>query len=158
MTTFRPGFAARFTPIAAALVLAFASAAFAADEVNTDRTGLAIVGYDPVAYFTDGEPTKGDFQTTAEHDGAVYRFVSEENRARFLESPDRYVPQFGGYCAYGVAVGAKFSADPTVWKIVDDKLYLNLDENIAAKFNEDADGYIAKAESTWKELHDAPAR
>jgi len=124
----------------------------AADEVNTDRTGLAIDGYDPVAYFTEGRPVKGDFQITAEHDGAVYRFASKANRDRFRNAPHRYVPRYGGFCAYGVAVNAKFTADPTVWKIVDGKLYLNLDENIAAQFNKDVAGHIEKANRNWKTL------
>ena len=129
-----------------------------ADAVNTDRTGLAIGGYDPVAYFTDQQPAKGDFQITHEHNGAVYRFLSEQNRDKFAANPHHYAPQYGGYCAYGVAVDAKFSADPTVWKIVDNKLYLNLDPNIAAKFNEDVPGYIKDADNNWKSLEAKPAR
>lgn len=129
----------------------------AMNAVNTDKTGLAIGGYDPVAYFTEGKPTKGDFQITAEHDGAVYRFASEENRKLFLESPDRYLPQYGNYCAYGAAVGKKFSSDPTVWQIVDGRLYLNLDENIATQFNDDLQGNIAKADKNWGRIAEKPA-
>ena len=126
--------------------------------VNIDQTGLAIDGYDPVTYFTTGKPMKGDFQITAEHDGATYRFVSEQNRDRFRQNPSRYAPQYGGYCAYGVSVGKKFSSDPTVWKIVDGRLFLNLDQNIANLFNKDVPGHIAKADRNWKKIADEPAR
>ncbi len=129
-----------------------------AHAVNADKTGLAIGGYDPVTYFTAGEPRKGDFQITHEYKGAVYRFVNESNRDRFRKSPAQYAPQYGGYCAYGVAVDKKFSSDPTVWKIVDGKLYLNLDRNIAKLFNEDVPGHIDKADRNWKTLADEPAR
>ncbi len=159
MSDLRPVRVTRFSPVlAAGVLLVGVAAAWAADSINTDKTGLALNGYDPVAYFTLGEPTKGDFQITAEHDGAVYRFANEEHRELFRKNPDRYLPKYGGYCAYGVAVGKKFSADPTVWKIVDGRLYLNLDESIAAKFNEDVAGHIRKADANWRELAEEPAR
>lgn len=127
------------------------------ESVNTDQTGLAIEGYDPVSYFTMDQPVKGSFQITAEYGGAVYRFVNEKNRKAFVQQPSRYLPQCGGYCAYGIAVGAKFSADPTVYRIVDDKLYLNLDPSIAAEFNKNPKDYIAKAEKNWPTLAEKPA-
>lgn len=144
--------------VAALIVLATGVSALAIDAVNTDKTGLAINGYDPVAYFTAGKPTKGDFQITAEYQSAVYRFASKENREQFLKDPGKYAPRYGGYCAYGVAVDKKFAADPTVWKIVDGHLYLNVDKNIADKFNKDLPGYIAKADQNWKSLADKPGR
>ena len=130
----------------------------AADEVNTDRTGLALGGYDPVAYFTEGKPAPGNFQITSEHDGAVYRFASKANRAAFQKSPQRYLPQYGGYCAYGVAKNAKFAADPTVWKIVDGKLYVNLDREIGGLFEKDLSGHIANADKNWPALKPKAAR
>ena len=141
-----------------AAVLLTATAVMAADAVNTDRTGLAIGGYDPVAYHTTGRATKGNFQITAEHGGAVYRFVSEENREKFTAAPAKYAPRYGGYCAFGVSLGKKFSADPEVWRIVEGRLYLNLDRDIASKFNEDLRGNIAKAEKNWPSLAEKPAR
>jgi len=141
-----------------ALSVLLAAPVLGADAVNFDRTGLAVGGYDVVSYFQEGGPKKGDFQITSEHGGAVYRFANEENRDAFAKQPERYLPQFGGYCAYGVAVGAKFSADPTVWKVKDNQLYLNLDESIAGKFNEDLDKHIANANDNWKELEQKSAR
>ena len=143
---------------ATAVVAALTIPALASDEVNTDRTGLAIGGYDTVAYFSSGRPVKGNFQITAEHEGVVYRFANEKNRDVFESNPERYAPQYGGYCAYGVAENAKFSADPTVWKIVDNRLYLNLDKNIARLFNRDLSGHIAKANDNWRSLENKPAR
>ena len=140
------------------LMLVFGTVAGAADRINMDRTGLAIGGYDPVSYFAAGKPMKGDFQITAEHGGAVYRFVNEESRSKFQKNPGKYLPQYGGYCAYGVSVNAKFAADPTVWKIVDGQLYLNLDQNIAKLFNKDVSGHIDSANENWKSLAEKPAR
>src|SRR5690242_16990588 len=71
--------------------------------VNVDDDGVALQGYDPVAYFTDDKPVKGDARIIAKHDGAVYRFASDEHRQTFLQEPDKYAPQFGGYCTYGVS-------------------------------------------------------
>lgn len=141
-----------------AVAVLLAAPVTAADAVNFDRTGLAVGGYDVVSYFQEEGPKKGDFQITSEHGGAVYRFATEKNRDAFAKQPERYLPQFGGYCAYGIAVGAKFSADPTVWKVKDNQLYLNLDENIAGKFNDDLDKHIANANENWKELEQKSAR
>ena len=129
-----------------------------ADEVNIDRTGLALGGYDPVTYFTKGKPSKGNFQITAEYQGATYRFANKANRELFQKSPRRYAPQYGGYCAYGIAKGAKFTADPTIWKVVNGKLYVNLDQSIGELFNKDVSGYITKANQNWPGLHTKPAR
>lgn len=126
--------------------------AFALAEVNTDKTGLAIHGYDPVAYFAQNAAVPGDFQITAEHDGATYRFATKANKATFEKSPAQYVPQFGGYCAYGIGLGAKFTADPTIFKIVDGKLYLNLNPKIADAFNKDVKDALAKAATQWPAL------
>ena len=87
---------------------------------------LAIHGYDAVAYFDDGAARIGKAAHTATHGNTAYRFVSEANKKKFESNPARYAPQYGGYCAFGVAVGAKFDGDPTLFRIVDDKLYLNL--------------------------------
>lgn len=148
----------RIALLVVGLVLCAGVTAVAVDEVNTDRTGLAIDGYDPVAYFVAARPLKGSFQITAEYEGAVYRFVTEHSRKLFLASPQRYAPKYGGYCAYGVSVGQKFSADPTVWQIEDGRLYLNLDSDIAELFNQDLQANIAKAEKSWKSLADQPAK
>ncbi len=107
--------------------IALATSAFAdANHVNVTSTDLALRGVDPVSYFTEGQPLDGQVNITAEHNGAVYRFINEETKALFEAGPDRYAPQYGGFCAFGLANGYKFDGNPDLWKIVDDKLYLNL--------------------------------
>jgi YHS domain-containing protein len=153
---------------AALLVSAFAlspaTPAFAVDEINTvpglTAAGgpLALHGYDPVGFFTDGKPQLGDAKFTATHGGAAYYFANRANLEAFEADPAKYVPQYGGYCAYGVAVGKKFDGDPRFWKIVDGKLYVNLNADIAAKFDADVAGAIQKAETNWTEIKSkAPA-
>jgi YHS domain-containing protein len=111
-------------------------------------------GYDPVAYFTEGKPVKGNGWNVAEHDGVTYMFVNKKNRKKFEADPETYLPQYGGYCAYGVAIGKKFEIDPEVWKIENGKLYLNLDAGIQKKWNEDIPGYIQKADANWPEIRE----
>lgn len=95
-------------------------------EKNLDETGLALHGYDPVSYFEASSPIKGNEKFMAEHDGARYQFASIDSLEKFRANPDRYTPQYGGYCAYGVRVGRKFDIDPDAYRVVDDKLYLQL--------------------------------
>jgi YHS domain-containing protein len=121
-------------------------------EVNADATGLVIRGYDPVAYFTDGRPVPGLPDISAEYGGAKYLFASTANRDAFKADPEKYAPQYGGYCAFGVAIGKKFDVDPASWRIVDDKLYLNLNPSILEKWSADAKGYINKSETNWPQI------
>jgi YHS domain-containing protein len=95
-------------------------------EVNTDATGFVIRGYDPVAYFTEGRPVPGRSDLSVEHEGGKYLFATAANRDAFKANPEKFAPRYGGYCAYGVAVGKKFDIDPSSWRIVDGKLYFNL--------------------------------
>jgi YHS domain-containing protein len=115
---------------------------------------LALHGYDPVAYFQLGEPRRGDAGFATTHDGAAYRFASEEHLHAFEANPTRYVPQFGGYCAYGASVGKKFDGDPLQWALVDDRLYLNLNADIRKVWNEDVPGNIANAREQWPAIRD----
>ncbi len=143
------------TLAALAISLALPAAAVAAGyDVNATTTDLALRGYDPVSYFTDGKPMEGSIDITAEHNGAVYRFTSEEHKAMFEGDPDKYAPQYGGYCAFGLAQGFKFDGDPNVWKIVDDKLYLNLSPKVSEIWQEDVPGNIGKADGKWTEVKD----
>lgn len=98
-----------------------------AQAVYTDANGIAIKGFDAVAYFTDMKPVQGNKEFLHQWNGATWYFVSADHRDMFKASPEKYAPQYGGYCAYGVCMKkAKFSTDPkTAWKIVDGKLYLN---------------------------------
>jgi YHS domain-containing protein len=123
-------------------------------EINATITGLALRGYDPVAYFTDGKPVIGDFTITAQQDGATYRFASEDHKALFLKDPAKYLPEYGGFCAFGTAKGVKVDGDPTVWKIVDNKLYLNLAPAVSKRWNEDIAGNIKSANSNWTAVKD----
>lgn len=130
----------------------------AVDEINVARglsaagAPLAVHGYDPVAYFTEAAPVRGEDNITAIHDGAAYRFSSADNKRIFEQNPARYVPQFGGFCAYGVAVGKKFDGDPRLWTVRNDKLYLNLNPAIVEAFEKDVPGNIAKAEKQWSKI------
>ena len=120
----------------------------AAEEVNIVN-GAAVHGFDVVAYFTDGKPTEGKAEFTAEHDGATYRFASAENRDKFAADPAKYAPQYGGYCAFGTAMGRKFDGDPQAWKIVDDKLYLNLNKDVQQRWVADIAGFVRGANNNW---------
>ena len=109
----------------------------------------AIRGYDPVAYFTLGEPTRGSDEFTAEWQGATYHFASAENQARFKADPEAYAPQYGGYCAYAVSYGSTASTVPEAWKIVDGKLYLNYSKSVQKRWEKDVPGFISKADANW---------
>ena len=114
------------TLAALVLLMPLSIPVFATDLVNVsgaDRTALG--GYDPVAFFTDSKAVKGSPRITARHRGAAYFFATEEHRKMFEQNPDKFVPQYGGFCAYGVAVGALFPVDITTWQVRDGKLYLN---------------------------------
>ncbi len=135
----------------AMFVAAFSTPAFAKDYTHS-TPGLS--GYDPVAYFTEGKPVRGNGYHITEYNGVTYAFANKENRKRFEANPEKYVPAYGGYCAYGVAVGKKFVADPTVWRIVDGTLYVNLDRDIQRTWQKDIPGYIKKAERNWSKIKD----
>ena len=115
-------------------------------------SGIAINGYDPVAFFTDKEPVHGNFKISAEHRGATYFFASEKHKAMFAKDPDKYAPQCGGFCAFGVSVGALFPVDINTWQVQNDKLYLNLNPDILKMFNDNLDDNIAKSAANWPGL------
>ena len=142
--------------LAAAVTLAVATSALAAGpELNASSTGLALQGYDPVAYFTQGEATKGSYKITASHNDATYWFSSEEHKATFEANPEAYVPEYGGYCAFGAAMGFKFDGDPEHWKIVDGELYLNLSKDIQERWSKDIPGFIQQADNNWTTIESA---
>jgi YHS domain-containing protein len=132
----------------AALIGFAASAAAQKPEIFADRAG-AIRGYDPVAYFTEARPVKGSEKFVHAWKGATWRFSSAENRERFAAAPEKYAPQYGGYCAYGVAQNYAVSIDPQAWSIVDGKLYLNYSRSVRETWNKDIPGYIHKADANW---------
>lgn len=139
------------------LVLAAAlspPASWAAGPVNVDARGVAIHGYDLVAYFVDGRATLGKPEHQAKVAGATYWFASDANRQRFEAGPAQYLPQYGGYCAYGVAQGAKPDIDPHAFRIVDGRLYLNLNADVQKRWQADIPGFIVKADRNWPTLKD----
>ena len=144
--------------LAVALLFAVASHAVAdaqaRPQINTDPSGVAVHGYDPVSYFAAGAPAKGNAAITATHDGATYRFASTANRDAFVAEPEKYVPQFGGYCAMGVAVGGKYDVDPDAWRIVDGRLYLNKDAKTQRTWVKDVPGNIVRAVANWQKIRD----
>ena len=132
------------------LLLVMPSAAWSKDPVNTTLFGkTAIHGYDPVAYFTDGKPVMGKDEFVFEWNGAKWHFATAEHRDAFKSAPEKYAPQYGGYCAYAVSQGHTADIDPKAWSIVDGKLYLNYDEDIQKKWKADVPGYITKADKNW---------
>ncbi|MBX2826319.1 MAG: hypothetical protein KTR33_16405 [Gammaproteobacteria bacterium] len=143
-----------------ALILMTATA-FAADRINTlDRKGLfgykesgiALRGFDTVAYFTEGKPLEGKDEFTTEWMNATWKFANQEHLALFEANPEQYAPQYGGYCAYGVAQNALVKIEPDLWEIVDDKLYLNYDDGVQKKWEKDIAGFIAEADAKFEGL------
>ncbi|MGC1302003.1 MAG: YHS domain-containing (seleno)protein [Caulobacteraceae bacterium] len=132
--------------------LAFDASSRAA--VNVDASGLALRGYDPVAYFTAGKPIPGDPRFTATHAGATYRFSSAANRDAFLANPAKFAPAYGGFCAYGASVDHKADGDPQIWKIVDGRLYVNVSPRAADNWRQDIPGNIRKADANWSQIKD----
>ncbi len=116
------------------------------------QDGVAIRGYDPVAYFTAGQPTPGNSEFTHDWQGATWQFSSAENRDLFSGDPEQYAPQYGGYCAWAVKEGTTAPIDPQAWKIVDGKLYLNLNPSIQKRWQKDIPGHIAKADQNWPDV------
>ena len=131
------------------LLLAFATAAGAQKAEIFADGGAAIRGYDPVAYFTEGKPVKGKAELTHQWKGTSWRFASAANRDLFAQAPEKYAPQYGGYCAYGVSSGYAVKTEPDAWSVVDGKLYLNYDRGVQSSWLKDPPGYIRKADANW---------
>ena len=138
--------------LAAALVAAASTARAAEEPLNVDRGGLAMRGYDPVAYFREGKPVVGRSEFTAAHDGATYRFASASNRDAFVAAPSRYLPAYGGYCAWAAAQGYKADADPQAFAVVGDRLFLNYNRDVHRTWEKDVGGNVAKADANWPNL------
>ena len=142
---------------AAAVAAGFIRPAFAFSEtspadVNVDAQGVALRGHDPVAYQTQTRPVPGLAQFTATYEGATYRFASAANRDAFRANPARYAPAFGGFCAMGVAMGRKLDGDPTLFRVVDNRLYLNVSAPVQQRWLQDIPGNIRAANERWPAL------
>jgi YHS domain-containing protein len=143
----------RLSAVAAlALGLLLAAPARALEPVYTNWRGLAVSGYDPVAYFRDGKPVPGSSDFQLEWRGATWRFASAEDLGLFRADPERYAPQYGGYCAWAVSNGGTASSDPEAWKIVDGKLYLNYSRAIQERWQSDVPGNIRRGDAHWPSL------
>lgn len=118
-------------------------------EYNVDSAKVAIHGYDTVAYFTEGKPKKGKGEFEETWEDARWRFASATNRDLFKANPERYAPQFGGYCAGGLAVGEYANGDPKLWAIVDDKLYFVKNKEYFKEWSKASKGHIHFAEYNW---------
>ncbi len=157
-------------PMASKLAISLAAMLLAAPvlagEQFVDGTGFAVSGYDVVSYFdlaqvpvgqSQPAPLPGKSAITADYNGATFAFSSEANRDRFLADPAKYAPQYDGHCAYGVSKGGKVPGNPTLWRIVDDKLYLNITPNVVTFWEADIPGNIDLAEGNWTAIEPAPA-
>lgn len=135
-------------------VVAIASSVGArAEKVNKDTGDVAVHGYDLVGYFTESRPVKGDSRFEHRINGARYLFASAANRDLFAKDPAAYLPQYGGFCAYGVSKGETPDIDPQAWKIVDGKLYLNYSPKVQKIWEGDIPGYVVKADRNWPKLN-----
>jgi YHS domain-containing protein len=141
--------------------VAFMGSVSAAEPINTlersglwgyEDSGIAVRGYDTVAYYTLGKPAEGNDAFATDWMGAKWRFSSQQHLDLFVANPEKYAPQFGGYCAYGVAVGNLVKIEADLWDIVDDKLYLNFNEDLQEKWRKDIPGFIVKANDKFDRL------
>lgn len=149
----RWAFSAVATLAAFGLSLILSLPAAAVEPVFTATfSDVAIRGYDAVAYFTEGKAVEGREEHSFEWKGAEWHFASAENKDLFAADPEKYAPQYGGYCAWAVAQGKTASTDPEAWKIVDGKLYLNYNRKIQEKWQEDVPGNVAKADESWPKI------
>lgn len=117
-----------------------------------ERDGTAIGGYDPVAYFAEMKPVKGLPDFSATYQGSTFYFSSAAHRDLFTADPAKFAPQYGGYCAFGMAKGYKAAIDPTAFTVVGDKLYLNYNGTVRALWVLDIPGYVKKADRNWPEV------
>jgi YHS domain-containing protein len=141
------------TILAAVILSTAAFAGSPVDPVNKSWRGIAVKGYDPVAYFTESRPVKGSADFAYQWMGATWWFANSGNRDLFQATPDKYAPQFGGYCAWAVSKGYTADTDPEAWKIIDGKLYLNYNKDVQKKWEVDVSQRIVDAIRNWPSLH-----
>ncbi len=147
------------TTLALTLGLALTAAATTAQAGEFFETnGLAIGGYDPVTYFTEHKAVPGLAAYTTQYHGSTFRFATAADRDTFIQSPAKYVPQYHGFCAFGVAEGAKAPADPAAFAVYDGKLYFNYSPKVASKFTTDLPGYVGRADHNWPVVQDLPLK
>jgi YHS domain-containing protein len=149
----------RITHIFVATLL-LASAVAIAEEpttrryINVDRHGLALQGYDPVAYFTDHKPVEGDAHIKSTYQGATYQFATGQHKQMFDADPAKYEPQFGGFCAYAVSQNHTASIGPEFWSIIDGRLFLQHNDKAVSLWNQDVPGHVKDADKNWPGIAD----
>jgi YHS domain-containing protein len=131
--------------IALLTIAAFAGNLPAGELVNVDANGVALQSYDPVAYFTDGQPVKGTQELAASYRGAIYYFASAEHKAQFEKEPENYAPRFGGFCAFAVSRGATGPINVDAFQIIHGQLVLQKNKDILKRWREDSEGKFQKA-------------
>ena len=137
------------------ITVGFTAQALAVKPIYTGgKHKAAIRGYDPVAYFTENRPVKGSPDFSIEYKGATWLFSSEQNRTAFMANPEKYSPQYGGYCAYAVSNGTTAAVKPQYFEIHDGKLYLNYSKSVYKKWMKDKESYISEADKEWLVLLD----
>jgi YHS domain-containing protein len=136
---------------AVVLVLAASAVSVLAGDFY-EKDGVAIKGYDPVAYFTDNQPVKGSPAYTATYRGSVFHFASPAHRDTFAANPAQYAPQYHGFCAFGTASGYKAAIDPAAFTVVNNKLYLNYNKDVRQQWSADIPGFVAQADKNWPEV------
>jgi YHS domain-containing protein len=139
-------------------LIAFAALAPAGEVVNIDENALALQGYDPVAYFTDGKQVKGSPQFTASYKGATYQFASAEHRDMFNQSSAKYEPQFGGFCGYAASINKLAPIEVEYFQVLHDRLILQHNKKAWELWHKDVEGNLKKADANWPTLSQQKAR
>lgn len=134
---------------AASLMPAYAGQA---EVYSNASTGIAINGYDPVAYFTEKKPVEGKVQFSTRWKGATWQFSTQQNKDKFVANPAGFAPQYGGYCAFAVSYGSTATTVPEAWSVVDGKLYLNNSLGVRSRWQSDIAGHISKADKNWPKV------
>lgn len=136
-----------------ALLLFATTLAFARGPVNaTSQSHIAIEGYDPVGFFADSKAIKGNFSISETYEGYTYLFASEAHKNEFKSNPEKYLPAFGGFCAFGVSKGKFVPVDISTWEIVDGRLFFQFSQDVKKKFAEDKTANLRKADANWPTL------
>ena len=137
---------------ASILTMTIALFSISTGSAFASSSGFGIGGYDPVSFFDTTGPVFGSEDLVIEYDGAKYIFHNKNNADKFRANPDRYAPQFGGNCAFGMVFGSKSTVDPKVWKIIDGRLYFHINAGTQRTWSKKYGSYIKRAEVAWKSV------
>ena len=146
-----------FNILIAVPILLFSAISLAGVDSEVDENGVILAGHDVVAYFTQSEAVEGSADLTAVYNDAIYRFSSAENRDAFNEAPEKYAPAYGGFCAYGAALGKKFAIDGKAFEVLDGKLYVNKNLDVYEVWVEDKAENVVEADKQWPGIKAVPA-